>query len=121
MTLTTAQEQEFLTRGFSRRSLGRIATMVAAGSTLPFYNEPALAQLSKITNIPDDAVIINANENPLGPSPEALEAAQKIAVNGGRYLYSETDKVQALLASQEGLKPEYVRLFPGSSIPLHTA
>jgi len=126
MTLTTQEQKDFLSRGFTRRSLGRIATMVAAGSTLPFYNEPALAQLSKIDNIPDDAVIINANENPLGPSPEALEAAHKIILNGGRYLYSETDKVKALLASQEGLpapKPgvDWVRMFPGSSAPLHQA
>jgi histidinol-phosphate aminotransferase len=121
MTLTTSQELEFLKRGFSRRSFGRIATMLAAGSTLPFYNESALAQLSKIDNIPDDAVIINANENPLGPSPEAIAAAQKVVLNGGRYLYSDKDKVQALLASQEGLKTDYVRMFPGSSAPLHQA
>jgi len=121
MKLTTPKQLELLNRGFSRRSFGRVATMLAAGSTLPFYNEPALAQLSKIDNIPDDAVIINANENPLGPSPEAIEAAQKIILNGGRYLYNETTNVQTLLAQQEGLKPEYVRMFPGSSAPLHQA
>jgi histidinol-phosphate/aromatic aminotransferase/cobyric acid decarboxylase-like protein len=121
MTLTTSQELEFLKRGFSRRSFGRIATMLAAGTSLPFYNERALAQLSKIDNIPDDAVIINANENPLGPSPEAIAAAQKVVLNGGRYLYADKDKVQALLASQEGLKTDYVRMFPGSSAPLHQA
>ena len=70
MTLTPKEQKDFLSRGFSRRTFGRIATMITAGSTLPFYNEPALAQLSKIDNIPADAVIINANENPLGPSPE---------------------------------------------------
>jgi histidinol-phosphate/aromatic aminotransferase/cobyric acid decarboxylase-like protein len=95
--------------------------MLAAGSALPFYNESALAQLSKVDNIPPDAVVINANENPLGPCPEALEASHKIIMNGGRYLYSETDKVVDLLASQEGLKPSYVRMFPGSSAPLHQA
>ena len=109
-----------MNRGFSRRNFGKIATLLAAGSTLPFYNEPALAQLSKIDNIPADAVIINANENPLGPSPEAMEAAHKIIANGGRYLYNETDAAKNLLADQEGLKrakgtEEYVRMFPGSS------
>jgi histidinol-phosphate aminotransferase len=121
VTLNKIQQDSLLERGFSRRSFGKIASILAAGSTLPFYNEPALAQLSKITNIPDDAVIINANENPLGPCPEAIAAAQKIVLNGGRYLYNETDKVQDLLAQQEGLKPEYIRLFPGSSAPLHQA
>src|SRR5580698_5129465 len=103
MTLTQSAQQDLLKRGFSRRSFGRLATMMAAGSTLPFYNEPALAQLSKIDNIPDDAVIINANENPLGPSPEALEAVHKITAQGGRYLFGETDKLTALLAKQENL------------------
>ena len=119
MTFTKTQQLDLLKRGFSRRNFGKIAGVMAAGSTLPFFGEPALAQLSKIDNIPDDAVIINANENPLGPSPEALAAAQKICINGGRYLYNLTGDAQKLLASQEGLKPEYVRMFPGSSAPLH--
>jgi len=126
MTLTPKQKLDLLDRGFSRRNFGKIASLLTAGASLPFYNEPALAQLSKIDNIPADAVIINANENPLGPSPEALEAAHKIIANGGRYLYNETDAVKALLAKQEGLpapKPgvDYVRMFPGSSGPLHQA
>ena len=119
MTFTPKQRLDLLERGFSRRNFGKIASVLAAGASLPFYNEPALAQLSKIDNIPADAVIINANENPLGPSPEALAAAQKICTNGGRYLYNLTGDVVKLLASQEGLKPEYVRMFPGSSAPLH--
>jgi histidinol-phosphate aminotransferase len=76
--------------------------VLAAGTALPFYNEPAMAQLSKVDNMPPDAVMINANENPLGPCPEALEAVHKIASNGGRYLYSEGDKVLKILAGQEG-------------------
>jgi histidinol-phosphate/aromatic aminotransferase/cobyric acid decarboxylase-like protein len=120
VTLTAQKENEFLKR-FSRRSFAHLATMIAAGSTLPFYNEPAMAQLSKVDNIPADAVIINANENPLGPCKEALEAVHKIAANGGRYMYGETDKVVRLLAEQEGVKENYIRIYPGSSAPLHQA
>jgi histidinol-phosphate/aromatic aminotransferase/cobyric acid decarboxylase-like protein len=121
VTLTAQEQKEFLKRGFSRRTFGRIATVMAAGSTLPFYNESALAQLSKVDNVPADAVMINSNENPLGPCKEALEAVHKIAANGGRYLYGETDKVQKLLSDQEGVKLDYVRIYPGSSAPLHQA
>ena len=123
MTLTPKQQLDLLDRGFSRRSFGKIASVLAAGATMPFYNEPALAQLSKITNIPARRRIINANENPLGPSPEALEAAHKICSNGGPLSVQRNRRSrQALLASQEGLpKPEYVRMFPGSSAPLHQA
>lgn len=121
MNLTIERQNEFSKRGFSRRSFGRLATVLAAGSTLPFYNESALAQFSKVDNVPADAVMINANENPLGPCKEALEAVHRIAANGGRYMYAETDKVQKLLAGQEGLKLDYVRIYPGSSAPLHQA
>lgn len=121
MTLSALEQKEFLKRGFSRRSFGRLATVLAAGATLPFYDEPALAQLSKVNDAPPDAVMINANENPLGPCKEALEAVHKIASNGGRYMYSETDKVQTLIADQEGVKLDYVRVYPGSSAPLHQA
>jgi histidinol-phosphate aminotransferase len=121
VNLTPNEEKDFLRRGFTRRHLGQIAALAGIGASLPFYNELALAQLSKIDNAPADAVMINANENPLGPSPEALEAVHRITLQGGRYLFGETDKLQALLAKQEGLKPEYVKIYPGSSAPLHQA
>lgn len=119
--LNVEQEKDVLLRGFTRRSFFRLAAMVAGASTMPFYDEPAMAQLSKIANVPPGAVMINANENPLGPCPEAMEAVRDIVVKGGRYLYSETDKLQNTLAEQEDLKPESVRVFVGSSPALHQA
>lgn len=117
------QKHDLARRGFSRRSFGRIAAMMGAGAAaLPFYNEPALAQLSAIRGpMPPDAVKINANENPLGPCPEAAEAIHKIVQNGGRYLYEETFAFQELLAEQEGVKANYVQPYAGSSAPLHQA
>ena len=119
MNLNQEQEQSLLARGFSRRSFGKIASIITAGASLPFYNEMAFAQASKIENAPPDAVMINANENPLGPCKEGLEALHKIAALGGRYRYDLTDNVQKILAQQEGLKLDYVRITPGSSPPLH--
>lgn len=105
---------------FSRRSLGRRAmSLLAAGAALPFYNESAMAQLSMIGPLPPDAVKINANENPLGPCAEAAEAIYGVVKKGGRYLYEETFGFSRTLAEQEGLKPNYVMPFPGSSDPLH--
>ena len=101
--LSKSEQQDFLKRGFSRRNFGRLATMLTAGATLPFYNESALAQLSKV-EAPPDAVLINANENPLGPCKEAREACHRMVDYGGRYRYSEGDKVQQLLSEQEGVK-----------------
>jgi histidinol-phosphate aminotransferase len=118
---TTEQKQEFLKRGFSRRNFARLATVMTAGASLPFFNEPALAQLSMLKDIPPDAVKINANENPLGPCPEAAEAIYGVVKKGGRYLYEETFALQETLAASEGLKPSYVQAFAGSSAPLHQA
>lgn len=120
-TLTTLQEREFLKRGFTRRNLGRIGVLLGAGATLPFYNEPALAQLSNIGPLPPDAVKINANENPMGPCPEAAEAIYSVVKKGGRYLYEETFAFAKTLSEQEGLKPNYVAPYAGSSEPLHRA
>ncbi len=69
---------------------------------------------------PEGMVLINANENPLGPCKAACEAIAAIAPMGGRYdLYGETDKLTHTFAEQSGLKPEYVSVYAGSSEPLH--
>jgi len=118
--LSADQRREFLKRGFTRRNFGRLATMITAGAALPFYNEPALAQLAKLKgHVSSDAVLINANENPMGPCPEAADAIYNVVKKGGRYMWEETGNLQRLLAEQESLKPEYVLPFAGSSAPLH--
>jgi len=120
--VTEEMKRDFIQRGYSRRSFGRISSMLGAGAAaLPFFNESAMAQLSMIGPMPPDAVKINANENPLGPCPEALEAMYGILRQGGRYLYEETFNFSKTLAEVEGVKPQYVRPYPGSSDPLHRA
>lgn len=120
--LNVEEKREFLKRGFSRRNFGRLATLVTAGATLPFYNESAMAQLSMLKEpMPADAVKINANENPMGPCPEAAEAIHNIVKKGGRYMYEETFSFGKLLAEQEGVKSNYVMPYAGSSAPLHQA
>ena len=119
--LTEEQRRDILKRGFSRRNFGRIAAMMGAGAAaMPFFNEAALAQLSRV-DAPEDSVFINSNENPLGPCTEALEACHKMVAQGGRYRFGEADKVTKLLQQQENLKAGYVRVHPGSSGPLHQA
>src|SRR3954449_11537266 len=120
VALCAEQKRDFMKRGFSRRSFGRIAAIITTGAALPFYNEPALAQFSKM-QAPPDAVMINANENPLGPCPEARAAIHSMVDRGGRYLFGETDKFRETLAEMEGLKATYVTPYPGSSAPLHQA
>ena len=119
MALTSAQKKDFSDRGFSRRNFGRIATLIAAGSTLPFYSEYALAQRGRTGALQAGAVKIDSNENPLGPCPEAAEAIRDIVKDGGRYMFDSPSEFQALMAGVEGLSPNYVQAYAGSSMPLH--
>ena len=120
--LSPEVSRDILKRGFSRRAFGKFTTLMTAGASLPFYNEAALAQgLSAVRGLPPDAVRINANENPLGPCNEAAEAIYGVVKKGGRYLYEETFGFTKLQADLEGLKPNYVVPFAGSSAPLHQA
>ncbi len=119
--LNAEEQKEILKRGFTRRSLGKFAGILTAGAALPFYNESAMAQFSMVKDIPADAVKINANENPLGPCPEAADAIHSIVQRGGRYLYEETFGFANTLAGIEGVKPSYVMPYAGSSDPLHRA
>ncbi len=119
--LNPDQKAEFVRRGFTRRNFGRIATILTAGAALPFYDERALAQLSKIRDIPPDAVKINANENPLGPCPEAADAVYNVVKKGGRYMYELTDELAQTMAAMEGLPENCVNIYAGSSAPLHQA
>src|ERR1051326_6711021 len=116
--LESDEKRELLRRGFSRRSFGKVAALISAGATLPFYNEAALAQFSKVAGgIPPDAVKIDANENPLGPCADAIDAIQSIVPKGGRYQYDLTDQFRKVLADSEGLPVSHVNPYPGSRQP----
>lgn len=113
---------DLLRRGFTRRHVGRAAALLAAGGALPFFNEAALAQFSNLgRRLPPDAVKINANENPLGPSQAALDALMGAAQQGGRYQYEETGALADTIAEVEGIGRECVLPYPGSSLGLHHA
>jgi histidinol-phosphate aminotransferase len=120
--MSPAQAGEFLRRGFTRRDLAKIAALMAAGAALPHFIEPALAQgLSAMPNLPPDAVRLNANENPMGPCPEAIEAVSKLVAQGGRYMYEETFKFVETMAEVESLPKTHVLPFAGSSDGIHRA
>ena len=112
---------DLVRRGFTRRGLLRVAALLGAGAALPFASERALAQLSDAGRIPDDAVKINANEFPEGPSASALAALAKVARSGNRYQYPETAALVAAAAEREQLAPESFAVYPGSSLALHHA
>lgn len=100
---------------FSRRSFLQLS---AAAAALRIVNEPILAAAAR-RHQANDGVIIDANENPLGPSQAARDALSAIIPQGGRYLDHLTDELLHTFAEQEGLSPDYVHAFPGSTPGLH--
>jgi len=100
---------------FSRRSFLQFS---AAAAALQLVNEPMLAAAAR-KPAPKGAVMIDANENPLGPGQAAREAISGIIPQGGRYLDNLTDDLIQTFAQSEGLNPDCVHVFPGSTPPLH--
>ena len=102
----------------SRRSFLSLSAAASAALALRIVTEPMLAH-ARVHNFPKDAIRLDANENPLGPSASAREAAIAMVPQGGRYSDYLTDDLVKTLAEMDGLKPEQVRVYAGSSEPLH--
>ena len=107
----------------SRRNFLRYASLAAAA---PIFTEALAAQQQGVYTfgvnhpLPADTVLINANENPLGPSQGAIDAIAKIARAGGRYdIYNQIDTLTKTFAAQNGLKESSIAIYAGSSEPLH--
>src|SRR5258706_2018049 len=108
---------EVLSNG-SRRMFLQLSAAATAAMAFRIATEATLAADERHVFHPG-AVIIDANENPLGPCDAARKAIVDMAPQGGRYSYWLHDEFVKTFSGMEGLKPEYVRVFPGSSEPLH--
>ncbi|MBO0321132.1 histidinol-phosphate aminotransferase family protein [Muricauda sp. CAU 1633] len=64
---------------------------------------------------PDLAAKLNANENPYGPSPMALEAFKNAAPGGNRYAWKELFQLMDKIADFEGVESKNIMMGPGSS------
>jgi histidinol-phosphate aminotransferase len=109
-------------RAASRRAFLQLSAGASAAMALHIVNEPMLAAYAvdrDLQHFPPGAVVINANENPLGPCVEARSAITDVIPQGGRYCWWLKDGLTKSLAQSLGVKPEYVAVFPGSSEPLH--
>jgi len=106
-----------LSRG-SRRAFLQLSAAATAAAALRIATEASLAAEDRNVFHPG-AVVIDANENPLGPCDAARKAIVDMAPQGGRYSYWLKEELVKTFTEMEGLKPEYLRVFPGSSEPLH--
>ncbi|MGC2619023.1 MAG: pyridoxal phosphate-dependent aminotransferase [Acidobacteriaceae bacterium] len=111
-----------MSNDLSRRNFFRMAAMATAAAAVPILTEPqlAFAQRRRIARVmPPGAVRIDANENPLGPCSGACAVMSSLIPEGGRYDMELTETLIETFNAQEGLKPDYVMAYAGSSEPLH--
>jgi len=111
------KSNELLSNG-SRRAFLQLSAAATAAMAFRIATEASLAAEERNVFHPG-AVVIDANENPLGPCDAARKAIVDMALQGGRYSYWLKEEFVKTFTDMEGLKPEYVRVFPGSSEPLH--
>src|SRR6267143_2027655 len=111
------KSDEILSKG-SRRTFLQLSAAATAAMAFRIATEASLAAEDRKVFHPG-AVVIDANENPLGPCDAARKAVVNMAPQGGRYSYWLKEEFVKTFTQMEGLKPEYVRVFPGSSEPLH--
>ena len=108
---------------FSRRSFLHLAASTAVAAR--FMNEPMLAAAARMPiphpALSKDAVMIDYNENPLGPCEAARKAIADMIPQGGRYCDSYTEELIQTFARLEGIKDDSFHLFPGSTVPLFGA
>ncbi|MCJ2178182.1 pyridoxal phosphate-dependent aminotransferase [Novosphingobium album (ex Hu et al. 2023)] len=109
--------EELISRGYSRRQLGRIAALLGGGIALAGSAESAFAQQSAKAVV--GAVRIGSNECWTGPLPAGAEAAMLIVAQGNWY---EPDNEHAKLfdavSKVEGVPVDRILAWPGSSDPL---
>ena len=110
--------------GYSRRSFLQIGIGSSAALASGAFSESFFAAAARAASLPPgpfpkDAVVIDANENPLGPCSAARDAIAEVSASSGRYQSWLTESLTKQFAAQEGLKPNYVCAFPGSGEPLH--
>src|SRR5437879_13455244 len=108
---------EMLSRG-SRRAFLQLSAAATAAMAFRIATEASLAAEERNVFHPG-AVVLDANENPLGPCDAARKAIVDMAPQGGRYSYWLKEELVKTFTEMAGIKPEYLRDFPASSEPLH--
>jgi histidinol-phosphate aminotransferase len=103
---------------FSRRSFLHLSAAASAAAAFQIMTEPMLAAAHRRPPHSKDAVLIDSNENPLGPCQAARDAISAIIPLGGRYSDNLTDELVSTFAQSESLKPEYIYSTAGSTPPL---
>ena len=100
-------------RGFLTHSTISAATApFLLGLDINYCDAAPATSIDWSMGFPGDAVLLNRNENPIGPSPLAIEAANKGIPRSFRY--ADPDYIRTLLAEHHGMDKDYLLVGTGS-------
>ena len=105
----------------TRRTLAGALGAVAGATLFDTRLGRLAAQAAIRRGMPDDAILLNSNENPYGPSAKALEAASRSSSIANRYPDSLEDEARGAIAKHHGVTPDRIVLGCGSSEILQMA
>src|SRR5437879_12279722 len=97
---------EILSNG-SRRTFLQLSAAATAAAAFRITTEASLAAEDRKVFHPG-AVVIDANENPLGPCDAARKAIVDMAPQGGRYSYCHAEEVDKTFTQTDDRKPESI-------------
>jgi histidinol-phosphate aminotransferase len=110
-----------MTEKLTRRHFAGAVT-TAVGAALLETRFGAFAEASLPLGLSEkDVVQLNANENPYGPSPKAIEAVARASGVASRYPDGSEKELRQVIAAYHGVHPERVALGCGSSEILRMA
>lgn len=122
-TLSEEARDDLLTRGYSRRQLGRIAAVFGVGAAVAAsLGRPAWASAGIPDPAPAAKVRIGANECWTGPMEPGADALAAMIRFGNRYApHDEHGDFIRTIAKVENVPADHVAPWPGSSDPLSRA
>src|SRR6202021_2710929 len=107
------EEREMADSLFSRRDLSRALGSLAVAFTAP--NLPLTLDVQRARPAPPNAIHLNFNENPYGPSPKALAARHEWGHVASRYPGPAEIELIDALAKKYNVTPENIALGCGST------
>ena len=100
-------------RGFLTHStISAVSAPFLLGLDINYCDASPSSAIDWSMGFPKDAVLLNRNENPIGPSSLAIEAASKGIPRSFRY--ADPDYIRTLLAEHHGMDKDYLLVGTGS-------